>query len=179
MRLTGIALKRISHLSNICILKLDTSQNYCFIFAEVEEMAAPSLFKEKKEWLFMLGYVCIYFWMLFLYHCMLCAMLSFFKQYFCFVCINRVLFFSKILCETTGICLTLFFQMFSNLAEALYLICMFIIWQQIVQPSPSIALERVATSPLVDKGTAIRMDRISLFRDAVTLQMAAYFVYGI
>ena len=98
-------------------------------------MLVPSLFKENQEWLFMFGDVRIYFWMLFLYRCMLCAMLSFFKQYFCFVCINRVLFFIKILSETTGICLVLYFQMISNLAEALYLICMFIILQQIVQPS--------------------------------------------
>ena len=93
--------------------------------------------------------------------------------------INRVLFFIKLLCETTGICLALYFQIISNLAEALYLICMFIIWQQIVQPNPSIALDGVATRPLVYKGTAICMDRISMFQDAVTLLMAAYFVYEI
>jgi len=54
-------------------------------------------------------------------------------------------------------------------------------------PAPSIVLDGVATKPLVYKGTARRMDGISItecephimFRDAVTLLMAAYFVYGI
>jgi len=59
-----------------------------------------------------------------------------------------VLFFIRMLCDTTGICLALCFQMISNLDEALFLICMFIIFQQ-------------------------------MFRDAVTLLVAAYFVYGI
>ena len=90
-----------------------------------------------------------------------------------------VLFFIRMLYETTGICLALCFQMISNLAEALYLIYMFIIVQLILQPSPSTALDGVATMHLVYKGTAIHMDRISMFRDAMTLLMAAYFVYGI
>ena len=62
-----------------------------------------------------------------------------------------------------------------------------IILQQTVQPSPSIALHGVARRHLLYKGTAIRMDRISItkceshimFLDAVALLMAAYFVHGI
>ena len=129
------ARKSLLNLNNICILKLNNSWNYCLIFAEVEKIAAlilvTSLFKENQEWLFIFGDVCIYFWMLFLYRCMLCAMPLFKTK---FVCITRVLFFIKLLCETNGIFLVLCFQMISNLAEALYLICMFIILQQIVQP---------------------------------------------
>ena len=78
------------------------------------------------------------------------------------------------LCETTGICLGLCFQMISNLAE-LYLICMFIVLQQIVQPS----IGRSGNQTYGVQGTAIHIERISMFRDAVTLLMAAYFVYGI
>ena len=108
--------------------------------------------------------------------CVLCFHL---KQIIFLVCINRVLFVINILCETTGIFFALCLQMISNLAEAFYLICMFIILQQIVQPSPFITLDEVATILLVYKATATRMDRISLFRDAMTLLMAAYFVYGL
>ena len=90
-----------------------------------------------------------------------------------------VLFFIRMLYETTGICLALCFQMISNLAEALYLICMFIILQQIVQPSVFYGIGRSGNQTSGVQGTAIHIERISIFRDAVTLLMAAYFVYGI